>query len=313
VEALAARLTKLAAKDISGGKWIHALHVHVDCESSALITLDGLVSILLQAHCLKRLYHHHLVSPSVVLAASYACPTTLQTIKVCVNDPGILVHIRAFRCLRELCVRLMPRLNLDDIPPLQLHGIKHFKWDSIPDSKHRSSLNYIQRCYFGHLQVFELSFQGLQPADIPYMLDVLGKHKTAFLNLRVNDSVCAAAILPHASAPRLQFNILSASLVDKIPDDVTSLRVYFANVVSSGGNMNPAWQVLQALAEGTQKTSIEQIEITTSHPGRFLWWRQDSAQDYDSFVARMLRVSILLQRRGIRLLDENGESLHLNK
>jgi hypothetical protein len=315
VEALAARLTRLAAKDISSGKWIHTLRVHANCRSSASTVLDGLVAILLQAQCLKHLHYASFSSPLATLAASSACPTTLQSMHVCVNNPAILVHTRAFRCLRALRIRALSRLNLDDIPPLELHGIKHFTWDNLVCVSRNgsiSALGYIHRCHFGRLQELELLFEGLQPADVPHMLDVLGKHKTAFLNLTINHSVCAA-ILPHIHAPRLGLNPLLPSLVDKISDEVTSLAMHFAGYVNLGENTGSVWQVLQAFAEGkAQTTSIQQIMISISS-GRFSWYKLNPAPGYDSFVARLLRLSIPLRRRGIRLLDEDGESMHLDK
>jgi hypothetical protein len=317
VEALATRLTRLEAKGIFGGQWIRALQLPLDCELSEPSAAGGLMSILSRAHCLRLLQSLPFLSPSAALAMSYACPTTMQNLHVGVNDPALLVHIQAFRCLRHLSIRTKSHLTFEDIPPLTLTGIMRFDWMAIRNTTHTpqhddhgSALRYIERCDLRPLSTLQLFTPNLQRSDVPDMLNVLRKHKPAHLCLAMDNPYCAMAVLPHACARRLDFSRLAPQLLSKISCEVETLDLVFGTLISSALLPDFPWQALRALEHG--ETNIREVNVSLhSRLGRFSWNKLNFAKGYDSFVANMLRLSILLQRRGIRLLDEDGKSMHL--
>jgi hypothetical protein len=315
----------LVADSRCPGKWVREIELHnivVEDHSAELARTYLAATQIVVLHC-PQLRAFRANGPieamgSYLASMSIVSNSTLEIMQITLNNDAVAAFplLTKFRCLRELDIHFGPT------DKVQVVGLSALTIPSLQNVAFRWSRNgslgpiglWILACRFEDVRRIELHLPPLKNCEDTLVGHFLSAHKHSCVTLALlctkRDLVKLNTYLPHASH-QLDF-------IATLPSPILFERwTHYARVktlhlhVAMDPSDEKLWLLLNELTKETF-TSALQVQITsvtTSEP--FIWTRLSSVPDYTSFVGRILQYALVLEFKGVEVLDERGAALKM--
>lgn len=301
------------------GQWVLTLHLGMATPANDRgLALPGLPSLL---PCLRNLHSFSAVAPQhatpdVLAPLLASCSASLRKLEVVLGDAdglgGLsLAHIRGFRNLEELAIRVLWQYDADvihsvsNLPDLDMPRLRMLTWAASEGTSSRFIL-HLSRARFPALETLNLQLP-LMDHQIP-TFHVAVKAHPAILNLGIEvDENFQPDVLTH------DLTVAHILFIGDVPPpiiiDFLSPSIQAISISAQNSHRDKLCLFIKALLGAPGSLCVKEVRLVAHPP--FLWKLAKRAA-IEAQQAQMLGLMLLsasqLAQRGIKLVDGDGFS-----
>jgi hypothetical protein len=295
--------------------WIHDIEVMIPSVGNREMHFDQLLTVLIHAHRLCAFRYHHPIKASHLSCLAHTTGSQLKTLLVEIDVDG------------EACIPLIGRMDtLEDltlsfsasrppplirIAPISLPRVRRLslRWASTFTSH---AARFLFSGVFRNMQVAQIAMTHLTPEFAPnFTMFVLDReHPLDDLSLEMPPAVISTvsdALLRCATSLRFFKYVPPANVMDGW-SRYSPLRFL---AIGTPLPANSLWPLLEKLRSPGDSRFVDSgfKLIITLDSAKFTWDSGTQSDNLAYFIGRLVFYSRTLKKRGIYVIDENGQTM----